>query len=143
MASDFFYPSIGGVEEHIFNLSQILLKRGHKVSDISIRVLICFQLNVCLQVIILTHCYGECKGVRYLTNGLKIYYLPIKVFYSQSILPTMICNAPLIRAVIIREQIEIVHGHSAFSALGHEAMIVASLMGLKVYYFIVDVSYLV
>lgn len=31
MVSDFFYPSIGGVEEHIFNLSQILLKRGHKV----------------------------------------------------------------------------------------------------------------
>ncbi|XP_005185912.2 phosphatidylinositol N-acetylglucosaminyltransferase subunit A [Musca domestica] len=112
MASDFFYPSIGGVEEHIFNLSQILLKRGHKV-------------------IILTHCYGESKGIRYLTNGLKVYYLPIKVFYAQSILPTMICNAPLIRAVLIREQIEIVHGHSAFSALGHEAMIVGSLLGLK------------
>ncbi|XP_061396891.1 phosphatidylinositol N-acetylglucosaminyltransferase subunit A [Musca vetustissima] len=112
MASDFFYPSIGGVEEHIFNLSQILLKRGHKV-------------------IILTHCYGDSKGIRYLTNGLKVYYLPIKVFYAQTILPTMICNAPLIRAVLIREQIEIVHGHSAFSALGHEAMIVASLLGLK------------
>ncbi|XP_075156570.1 phosphatidylinositol glycan anchor biosynthesis class A [Haematobia irritans] len=112
MASDFFYPSIGGVEEHIFNLTQILLKRGHKV-------------------IILTHCYGDTKGIRYLTNGLKVYYLPIKVFYSQSILPTMICNVPLIRAVLIREEIEIVHGHSAFSALGHEAMIIASLMGLK------------
>ncbi|XP_013116020.2 phosphatidylinositol N-acetylglucosaminyltransferase subunit A [Stomoxys calcitrans] len=112
MASDFFYPSIGGVEEHIFNLTQILLKRGHKV-------------------IILTHCYGDSKGVRYLTNGLKVYYLPIKVFYSQSILPTMICNVPLIRAVLLREEIEIVHGHSAFSALGHEAMIIGSLMGLK------------
>ncbi|XP_037807087.1 phosphatidylinositol N-acetylglucosaminyltransferase subunit A [Lucilia sericata] len=112
MASDFFYPSIGGVEEHIFNLSQILLKRGHKV-------------------IILTHCYGDCKGIRYLTNGLKVYYLPIKVFYAQSILPTIICNAPLIRSVLIREQIEVVHGHSAFSALGHEAMTIASLMGLK------------
>ncbi|KAM7349335.1 phosphatidylinositol glycan anchor biosynthesis class A [Cochliomyia hominivorax] len=112
MASDFFYPSIGGVEEHIFNLSQILLKRGHKV-------------------IILTHCYGDCKGIRYLTNGLKVYYLPIKVFYAQSILPTIICNAPLIRAVLIRERIEVVHGHSAFSALGHEAMTIASLLGLK------------
>ncbi|XP_065363967.1 phosphatidylinositol N-acetylglucosaminyltransferase subunit A [Calliphora vicina] len=112
MASDFFYPSIGGVEEHIFNLTQILLKRGHKV-------------------IILTHCYGDCKGIRYLTNGLKVYYLPIKVFYAQSILPTIICNAPLIRSVLIREQIEVVHGHSAFSALGHEAMTIASLLGLK------------
>lgn len=31
MASDFFYPNMGGVEEHIFNLSQCLLDRGHKV----------------------------------------------------------------------------------------------------------------
>lgn len=31
MASDFFYPNMGGVEEHIFNLSQCLLKNGHKV----------------------------------------------------------------------------------------------------------------
>jgi len=31
MASDFFYPSIGGVEEHVYNLSQKLLSLGHKV----------------------------------------------------------------------------------------------------------------
>lgn len=31
MASDFFYPSIGGVEEHVYNLSQMLLALGHKV----------------------------------------------------------------------------------------------------------------
>lgn len=33
MASDFFYPSIGGVEEHVYNLSQMLLRLGHKVID--------------------------------------------------------------------------------------------------------------
>lgn len=32
MASDFFYPNMGGVEEHIFNLSQCLLSKGHDVS---------------------------------------------------------------------------------------------------------------
>lgn len=32
MASDFFYPNMGGVEEHIFNLSQCLLAKGHSVS---------------------------------------------------------------------------------------------------------------
>lgn len=31
MVSDFFYPSIGGVEEHVYNLSQMLLALGHKV----------------------------------------------------------------------------------------------------------------
>lgn len=112
MASDFFYPNTGGVEEHIYNLSQCLIKRGHKV-------------------VVLTHSYGDRVGIRYLTAGLKVYYLPITVFYSQCILPTMICNIPLIRYILIRECIEIVHGHSAFSVLGHEVSIVGKLLGLK------------
>lgn len=52
MVSDFFYPNTGGVESHIYQLSQCLLARGHKV-------------------VVLTHAYGERAGVRYLTNGLK------------------------------------------------------------------------
>lgn len=31
MVSDFFYPNFGGVENHIYYLSQCLLKLGHKV----------------------------------------------------------------------------------------------------------------
>lgn len=112
MASDFFYPNTGGVEEHIFNLSQCLIKRGHKV-------------------IVLTHSYGDRVGIRYLTAGLKVYYLPIRVFYAQCVLPTMICNIALIRNILIRECIEIVHGHSAFSVLCHEVCIIGKLMGLK------------
>uniref|UniRef100_A0A1B6JHI6 phosphatidylinositol N-acetylglucosaminyltransferase n=1 Tax=Homalodisca liturata TaxID=320908 RepID=A0A1B6JHI6_9HEMI len=112
MASDFFYPNMGGVEEHVFNLSQCLLQRGHKV-------------------VVLTHAYGNRVGIRYMTNGLKVYYLPIKTFYNQCVLPTMICSLPLIRYVFIREEITHVHGHSAFSALAHEAMIIGRLLGLK------------
>ncbi|XP_055845565.1 phosphatidylinositol N-acetylglucosaminyltransferase subunit A [Episyrphus balteatus] len=112
MASDFFFPSIGGVEEHIFNLSQILLSHGHKV-------------------IVITHSYGDRTGIRYMTNGLKVYYLPITVFYNQCILPTMVCNIPLLRCILLREQIDIVHGHSAFSALAHEAMLIGKLLGLR------------
>lgn len=66
-----------------------------------------------------------------MTSGLKVYYLPIKVFYNQCILPTMICNLPIFRNIYIREQIQIVHGHSAFSALAHEAMQIAILMGIR------------
>lgn len=66
-----------------------------------------------------------------MTNGLKVYYLPIKVFYNQCILPTMICNIPLLRNIFIREKIQIVHGHSAFSALAHEAMQIGVLMNLR------------
>ncbi|XP_074040132.1 phosphatidylinositol glycan anchor biosynthesis class A [Leptinotarsa decemlineata] len=112
MVSDFFFPNMGGVEEHIYNLSQCLLLRGHKV-------------------VMVTHSYGDRIGVRYMTNGLKVYYLPIRVFYNQCVLPTMICNIPLIRYVLVRERIDIIHGHSAFSALAHEAMLIGNLMGLK------------
>lgn len=31
MACDFFYPNVGGIENHIYQLSQCLLARGHKV----------------------------------------------------------------------------------------------------------------
>lgn len=138
MVSDFFYPNMGGVEEHIFNLSQCLLEHGHKV-------------------VILTHSYGDRVGVRYMTNGLKVceffwsvscpcfdqlylsclflfkvYYIPVKVFYNQCVLPTMICSLPLIRYIFLREEIQIIHGHSAFSALAHEGMLIGRLMGLKV-----------
>ncbi|EDV36980.1 uncharacterized protein Dana_GF13228 [Drosophila ananassae] len=112
MASDFFYPSIGGVEEHVYNLSQMLLRLGHKV-------------------VVLTHSYGDCNGIRYVTGGLKVYYLPIKVCYNQCILPTAVCNVPMLRAVLLRERVDVVHGHSAFSALAHEALMVGSLLGLK------------
>lgn len=112
MVSDFFYPNMGGVEEHIFNLSQCLLEHGHKV-------------------VILTHSYGDRVGVRYMTNGLKVYYIPVKVFYNQCVLPTMICSLPLIRYIFVREEIQIIHGHSAFSALAHEGMLIGRLMGLK------------
>lgn len=112
MVSDFFYPNMGGVEEHIFNLSQCLMELGHKV-------------------VVLTHSYGDRIGVRYMTNGLKVYYIPVKVFYNQCVLPTMICSIPLIRYIFLREEIQIVHGHSAFSALAHEGMLIGRLMGLK------------
>lgn len=122
MVSDFFYPNMGGVEEHIFNLSQCLILKGHKV-------------------IVLTHSYRERVGIRYMTGGLKVYYLPIRVFYNQCILPSMVCSLPLIRYIFVRESIEVVHGHSAFSALAHEAMLIGSLMGLKVCYHIQKSTY--
>ncbi|KAK7093755.1 phosphatidylinositol N-acetylglucosaminyltransferase subunit A-like [Littorina saxatilis] len=112
MVCDFFYPNMGGVESHIYQLSSCLLDRGHKV-------------------VIVTHKYGDRCGVRYLANGLKVYYLPVPPFYNQCILPSLFTTLPLMRSVFIREKISIVHGHSAFSTLGHEAMFHARTMGLK------------
>ena len=44
-------------------------------------------------------------------NLLQVYYLPIQTFYNQVTLPTMLTSMPLIRDVIIREGITILHGH--------------------------------
>lgn len=112
MASDFFYPNTGGVESHIYQLSQCLMSLGHKV-------------------VILTHAYGSRTGVRYMTRGMKVYYIPVLVIYNECTLPTLFATLPLVRSILIREKIDIVHGHSAFSALAHEAMMHAKTLGLR------------
>ena len=70
LVSDFFYPNMGGVESHLYQVAQCLLERGHNV-------------------IIVTHAYGGRSGIRYMANLLKVYYLPIVPFYNKSILPTI------------------------------------------------------
>lgn len=103
---------MGGVENHIYQLSQCLIARGHKV-------------------IVVTHSYGERSGIRYLSNFLKVYYLPILAVYNQVTLPTLLTALPLLRDIFIREQITIVHGHGAFSALCHEGILHARATGIR------------
>ncbi|CAN1131577.1 Phosphatidylinositol N-acetylglucosaminyltransferase subunit A [Linum perenne] len=112
MVSDFFYPNFGGVENHVYYLSQCLLELGHKV-------------------VVLTHAYGNRSGVRYMTRGLKVYYVPWRPFLMQNTLPTFYGTLPIIRTILIREQISLVHGHQAFSTLCHEALMHARTMGYK------------
>lgn len=60
LVSDFFYPSLGGVEVHIKEMSQILKRRIKKV-------------------IVVTHCYPpDYYGVRDI-DGVRTYYLPFVV----------------------------------------------------------------
>jgi phosphatidylinositol glycan class A protein len=112
MVSDFFFPQPGGVESHIYQLSQKLIDRGHKV-------------------VIITHAYENRKGVRYLTNGLKVYYVPFFVIYRSATLPTVFSFFPYLRNIAIREQIDIVHGHASLSSLCDEAMLHARTMGIR------------
>ncbi|XLR38655.1 hypothetical protein S83_023315 [Arachis hypogaea] len=113
MVSDFFYPNFGGVENHIYYLSQCLLKLGHKV-------------------VVVTHAYGNRSGVRYMTGGLKVYYVPWRPFVMQNSFPTLFPSLPIIRTILIRERITIVHGHQAFSTLCHEALMHSRTMGYRV-----------
>jgi len=116
MVSDFFYPNVGGVESHQYQLSQCLIKRGHKVCFFFLLFLSHIQKKLkkfilISKVVMITHSYGNRKGVRYLSNGLKVYYLPFFVFYNGCSLPTMFSFFPLFRWIVLREQIDIVHGH--------------------------------
>ncbi|RLV95492.1 Phosphatidylinositol N-acetylglucosaminyltransferase gpi3 subunit [Spathaspora sp. JA1] len=112
MVSDFFYPQPGGVEFHVYHLSQQLIELGHSV-------------------IIITHDYTNRNGIRTLTNGLKVYYVPFFVLYRSATFPTVFSLFPILRNVFIREQIDIVHGHGSLSSLCHEAIFHAQTMGLR------------
>jgi phosphatidylinositol N-acetylglucosaminyltransferase subunit A len=115
MVCDFFYPNLGGVENHIYALSQTLIRRGHKV-------------------IIITHSYGDRKGVRYLPGPLKVYYCPISTMVSNTVMPTFTATLPLLRSIFYREQINIVHAHQATSTMGNEAVVYGSMMGIPTVY---------
>ncbi|OQR73974.1 translation initiation factor IF-2 [Tropilaelaps mercedesae] len=110
LVSDFFHPNTGGVETHIYQLAQCLLQRGHCV-------------------IVLTHAYGDRNGIRYLTNGLKVIHLPLWEVYSEASLPTLFCPSLLIRNVLIRERVQIVHTHAAFSSLALETLLHSACLG--------------
>jgi phosphatidylinositol glycan class A protein len=112
MVSDFFFPQPGGVESHIYQLSTKLIDRGHKV-------------------VVITHAYEGRTGVHYLTNGLKVYHVPFLVIYRETTMPTVFSFFPIFRNIVIREEIQIVHGHGSLSSFCHEAILHARTMGLR------------
>ena len=111
LVSDFFYPNKGGVETHIYQLAQCLIKEGHRV-------------------IVITHYYGNRRGIRIMKNYLKVFYLPLEPFYNQCLLPTVVATLPYFRFIFRTEKIQLVHGHSAFSTMAHEALFTAAIMDL-------------
>ncbi|KAI9660620.1 MAG: Phosphatidylinositol N-acetylglucosaminyltransferase gpi3 subunit [Bathelium mastoideum] len=83
------------------------------------------------KVVIITHAYSGRTGVRYLTNGLKVYHVPFFIIYRETTFPTVFSFFPIFRNIIIRERIGIVHGHGSLSSLCHEAILHARTMGLR------------
>ena len=99
----------------MWSLSQCLLSRGFKV-------------------VVVTRSYDDRKGVRWMTNGLKVYYLPSLTVGNSVALPTLMFNFPMFRQIVLREDISIVHCHQATSALGHACMLHSGTMGLPCVY---------
>lgn len=89
MVCDFYFPRCGGVEMHIWNLSQCLIAAGHKV-------------------IVITHAYGDRKGIRYMAGGLKVYYCPLVSMVDDVSFPTFYAWLPLFRQIVVRERVTIV-----------------------------------
>ncbi|QLL30989.1 hypothetical protein HG536_0A08040 [Torulaspora globosa] len=112
MCCDFFFPQLGGVEFHIYHLAQSLIQLGHSV-------------------VVIAHAYGDRIGVRYLTNGLKVYYVPYFVLHRETTFPNVFGTFPMIRNILIREQIQIVHSHGSASTFSLESLFHANTMGLK------------
>jgi phosphatidylinositol glycan class A protein len=117
MVCDFFFPRLGGVEMHIWSLSQCLLALGHRV-------------------VVVTGNYAagagsRRTGVRYMTNGLKVYYLPLVPCFDQAVFPSYFAGLPLFRNILLRERVGIVHGHAATSVLVHDCLLQAKVLGLK------------
>lgn len=112
---DFFYPRLGGVEMHLWSLAQHLIRLQHKV-------------------IVITHAYGKRKGTRYLPGPLKVYYCPIFPMVDEDAMPTFSATFPLIRQILIRERIQIVHAHQATSTMANESLVYAASMGLPSVY---------
>ena len=103
---------------HIWSLSQHLMRQGHKV-------------------ILITHSYGNRKGVRYMgpkSLPLKVYYCPIIPMTDQDALPTFTATMPIIRWILLREQIQIVHAHQATSVLANESIAYASALKIATVY---------
>ena len=83
-------------------------------------------------MIVITHAYAPDRvGVRYLSNGLKVYHVPYQVIARQDTLPNFFSLFPTLRSILIREQIQIVHGHQALSSMAHEGILHARTMGLR------------
>lgn len=62
----------------------------------------------------MTHAYGDRSGVRWLSRGLKVYYLPIPEMFRQCTYTTFFSNFAAFRSIVIRERIHIIHGHQVW-----------------------------
>jgi phosphatidylinositol glycan class A protein len=85
-------------------------------------------------VVVVTHRYTPDRvGVRYLTSGLKVYHIPIHTIpphAGHATLPQFFASIPLLRSILIRERIDIIHGHGSLSSMACEAIIAGRSMGV-------------
>ena len=72
--------------------------------------------------------------LRHFVISYHFFLKPIIPMTDQDALPTVTATFPLIREILIREGIEIVHAHQATSVMANESVVYASALGLPSIY---------
>ncbi|GIX61236.1 phosphatidylinositol N-acetylglucosaminyltransferase subunit A, putative [Babesia caballi] len=124
MVSEFFYPDVGGIETHICALSTALIALGRRRTPGR-------HGAAGYRVVVVTRHFGERRGVRYMSNGTKVYHIPTLFYVKPCGLPTFVGTFPLARNIFIREQVDVVHVHQTSSRYGCEFVYAAWIMGLR------------
>lgn len=75
--------------------------------------------------------FKERIGVRYITNGMKVYHIPLEPFFSQDSFVSLFYFMSILRQITIREKIDIVHGHQATSVMNLQAHFHAKTLGIR------------
>ncbi|XP_953394.1 glycosyl transferase, putative [Theileria annulata] len=113
IVTEYFFPTIGGVERHVYKLAEYLIKFG-------------------LKVVIFTRNFGNRRvGIRYLSNGIKVYHHWNVMFLPPSTTPTFFDAFPYYRSVLIRENVDIIHMHMASSRYKGEFELCANLLDYR------------
>ena len=117
LVSDFFYPSLGGVQVHIKQMSQILLEMKDKIK----------------KVIVITHCYPpDYYGPREI-DGVRTYYLPFLVMGNSNVVfPNFVTDYGQAKEILVSQGIDIVHTHQSTSPLGLAFGLQGYHLGLRV-----------
>ena len=115
LVSDFFYPRIGGVEVHIFQLATSLIRLGCRVS-------------------VLAHHHKDRQGVRIMGNGIKVYFNQLISLHDDTSYPILYGCHKVLREIVIKDKIDIVHFHQGTSVTSLECVLHSRTLGLRLVY---------
>lgn len=87
-----------------------------------------FAMHALLRMNLMCHAFSK----SHIRLSAQVYYAPRQPVYCQVTLPTIFGGFRLLRIILIREGITLVHAHQAFSVMGHEAILHARTMGYRV-----------
>ena len=112
LISDFFYPKVGGVEVHIYQLAVSLICLGCKVT-------------------VLTHHRRNRQGIKYMGNGIKVYFTPLMTLYDDTSIPYLYGSLKILREICYTEKIDIIHCHQSTSCLSLECIFHSKMLGVN------------